>query len=390
MREEESTDRGRPTGEEIASLLPPDGLGFTEALHRVLESPRTDQIIASLFPSLDEKEFSALARSCASANELQARVIYIALKSLIKRTSKGFSHSGTELVPRSCKHLYLSNHRDIAFDPAVVTLGTFLSELGTPKICLGDNLLVDPWSTDLIKINKGITVKRGVSARELLRWSRALSSVLHAEIGGGRDSVWLAQREGRAKDGDDRTQPGLIKMLALEGEGDFIDRLQSLHIIPVAISYELDPCDVMKALELWQVKQRGSYEKAPGEDLRSMGAGILGQKGRIHVSFGAPIDPWLEEARREPSRGAAVDALVRRLDSAIHSLFRLFPSHYVAADTLAGNARHSSHYTAEESLAFTDRLVQQLEPVPPTAREGVRRLVLEAYARPVLNRSVSL
>lgn len=385
MSGRESIERGRPSPEEIASLLPYEGERFVAARERVLASPRTDEIIRTLFPTLEKAEFLALARGCRSGDELQARVIYVALKSILKRTSSGFSHSGAENVPRDRKHLLLSNHRDIAVDPALVTLAMFLSELGTPKICLGDNLLVEPWTTDLIKINKGITVKRGLQSRELLRWSKALSAVLHDQIAGGKDSVWLAQREGRAKDGDDRTQPGLVKMLALEGEGDFWDRLRALHIIPVAISYELDPLAVSKAHELWRVRSQGSYAKAPGEDLRSMGLGILGQKGRIHVAFGGPIDAWLDEARASGAKGAAVETLVRRLDSAIHRLFHLFPSHYLAADLLSDRPRFADRYAAADQEAFTGHLAAQLERVPQAEREPVRRLVLEAYARPVIN-----
>ena len=271
------------TEEALREISPYDDEEFRAAMKRVLASPLVAVIAKTYFPEIPVAEFISFAAQMRTIEEFQEKIIGPAIASMLKLTSGGQTISGPDGLSRYKRYTFISNHRDILLDSALFTRSVFLEGFGTPKICLGDNLLTDAWVVDLIKMNKGITVKRNLPPRELLRWSHVLSEAIRRQVLGGIDSVWIAQREGRAKDGNDHTHPGVIKMLTLTGEGSFLERAADVHLVPVAISYEYDPSDILKARELHITETEGSYHKAPGEDLRAMAEGISGFKGRIHI-----------------------------------------------------------------------------------------------------------
>ncbi len=250
---------------------------------------------------------------------------------MIERATGGFSVSGLERLNPTRPYLYMSNHRDIAMDPAFTNYALHCNGYETARIAIGDNLLTKPWVSDLMRLNKSFIVKRSVSGpRELLAASKTLANYIQHSLMKENSPVWIAQREGRAKDGVDRTEPVIIKMLSMSRDKrgqEFGEHIQSLGIVPVAISYELDPCDAMKAKELFQKSTEGRYEKGEQEDVASIAQGIAGEKGRVHVSFGTPLS------------GAGLDtpdAVAAEVDRQIISEYCLHPTNLYAYRRLYG------------------------------------------------------
>jgi hypothetical protein len=249
---------------------------------------------------------------------------------MIESATGGFSVSGLERLDPVRPYLYMSNHRDIAMDPAFTNYALHRNNYETVRIAIGDNLLSKPWVSDLMRLNKSFIVKRSVSGpRELLTASKNLANYIQHSILQENAPVWLAQREGRAKDGIDRTEPVIIKMLSMSRDKraqEFGDHIQGLGIVPVAISYELDPCDALKANELYQLASRGNYEKGEQEDVASIAQGIAGEKGRVHVSFGTPLGAGLDTP----------EAVAAEVDRQIISGYCLHPTNMYAYRMLHG------------------------------------------------------
>ena len=243
-----------------------------------------------------------LTRQLASVTDVHSMqmVIKVYLEKMIEDTTGGFSVSGLEHLDASRAYLFMSNHRDIAMDPAFTNYALHVGGHETVRIAIGDNLLTKPWVSDLMRLNKSFIVKRSVSGpRELLAASRQLSKYIRHSLQEENAPIWIAQREGRAKNGIDRTEPAVIKMLSMsrdKSSEEFGEHIAGLGIVPVAISYELDPCDALKARELHQIESQGSYQKGEQEDVASIGQGIAGYKGRVHVSFGTPLDDRFDDA----------------------------------------------------------------------------------------------
>jgi hypothetical protein len=381
---------------DIRDCSPYTDVEFPEAWARVLSHASLPSLLKSLFPetfspNAPKENLLAFVQSLQqikTVSEFQHKVIAKAVESILKRTSDGLTITGTENLDRNSKYLFISNHRDIICDPAFLTYALAMREFSTPQICLGDNLLVSSLIVDLVKMNKGITVKRNLPLRELAKWSVVLSQLIRNQIESNSDSVWIAQREGRAKDGNDLTHPGILKMLAMSGNGSFFERVQSLKIVPVAISYEYDPCDIFKAKELMFKNEAGSYEKSADEDLSSMLTGIQGKKGRVHIAIGQEFSKSLnsqEMASAHPKE--VISSCVDAIDHQIHNLFRNFPTHYVAFDLIHSAEHHAQHYTQDEKQQFLLRMEDRLKGLgfDPSRTQGVRQQFLEGYANSVKN-----
>lgn len=354
---------------------------FRTARDRLIENPILPDLVRTYFPNLPLSEFVKRVSSLESVSEFQTHVVSPAIELMLRKGSSGITLSGTDHLSRNGKYLFLSNHRDIICDPSLFTQQLHAHGFSTPRICLGDNLLTGALIIDLIKMNKGVTVKRKLAPRELLRWSHALSELIFRSIHEGADSVWIAQKEGRTKNGDDRTHPGVIKMLAMAGQGSFAERVSALHLVPVAVSYEYDPCDIHKAKELHMRATEGAYIKAPGEDHKSMIESIRGFKGRIHIAIGHELAEECRAVQALESKKDQLNFLTEATDRQIHRLYRLWPTNYIALDLLNHQAEFEAHYTAEQKRHFIDRMESRLEGLAP----GVRLRFLEAYARPVTN-----
>jgi hypothetical protein len=261
----------------------------------------------------------------------------------------------------------------------------------TCEIAIGDNLLIYPWIKTLVKLNKAFTVKRGLSPRELMESSQRMSRYMHHAIQEKRENIWIAQREGRAKDSSDHTQESLLKMFAMAGEGSVIDRLKELCLVPLSISYEYDPCDYLKAQEFQQKRDNPSFKKSKQDDLDNMKIGIFGKKGRIHYEAMPCINTWLDELSELP-KTEIFSEIARRIDQQIHAGYSLFPGNYVAADMLNGTSTYARHYTEKERKVFETYLQSRIDLVEIANKDEnfLRERILTMYANPVFNKQNAL
>lgn len=294
------------------------------------------------------------------------------------------SHKTADEEPR---YTFLSNHRDIVLDSAF--LDVMLVNSGYPttvEIGIGDNLLIYPWIKRLVRMNKAFTVRRGLTPHEMLRSSQLMSRYIHYAVTKKKENIWLAQREGRAKDSSDNTQEAVLKMLAMGGEGGQADKLRDLNIVPLTISYEYDPCDYLKAQEFQQKRDNPAFKKSRQDDLDNMRTGIFGYKGRVHYQCAAPINTWLDELAGLP-RNEFYPALCKRIDREIHRGYRLFPCNYIALDKLNGNRDNAAHYTEKDVVTFNQYLARQLAKIqiPNRDEDFLLERMLTMYANPLRN-----
>ena len=299
---------------------------------------------------------------------------------------------------QSERYIFLSNHRDIVLDSAF--LDVLLIEAGHPttvEIGIGDNLLIYPWIKRLVRMNKAFTVKRGLSLRETLAASQLMSRYIHYAVTQKKENIWIAQREGRAKDSDDRTQESVLKMLAMGGpsvengktgrENSQIASLSELNIVPLTISYEYDPCDYLKAQEFQEKRDNLAFKKSRQDDLDNMRTGIFGYKGRVVYRSAAPLNTWINELAELP-KTEFYKALAERIDREIHRGYELFPCNYIALDLLNGNTEQAAHYTAADQQRFEAYLDQQLAKVRVSGQKDLpflRERMLAMYANPLRN-----
>ena len=279
------------------------------------------------------------------------------------------------------RYTFLSNHRDIVLDSAF--LDVLLIAAGYPttvEIGIGDNLLIYPWIKRLVRMNKAFTVRRGLTAHEMMRSSQLMSRYIHYAVTEKQENIWIAQREGRAKDSSDHTQDAVLKMLAMGGE------LRELNICPLTISYEFDPCDYLKAQEFQQKRDNPAFKKSRQDDLDNMKTGIFGYKGRVHYHCGTPINQWLAELDGLP-RNEYFQQLSKRIDQEIHAGYRLYPCNYIAFDQLEGTTNYADQYTAKDVERFEKYLAGQLAKIniPNKDEAFLRERILTMYANPVRN-----
>lgn len=354
-------------------------------LSELLEDPMFTAIVQNFFQGVPVEALKAKMLSCRNNLEFQKAFIYPLIKQLLAKNCTGLTFESA-LAPTK-RYTYVSNHRDIVLDSALLSI--VLIENGfedTPEIAIGDNLLIYPWIKKLVRVNKSFIVQRSLSMREMLESSRRMSSYMHYAINEKQQSIWIAQREGRAKDSNDRTQESVLKMMAMGGEGTPTERLKSLNIAPLSISYEYDPCDYLKAQEFQQKRDNPDFKKSREDDLKNMQTGIFGYKGQVHYQAAPCINEWLDEMSTLP-KGEFFAAVAQRMDADIFRGYRLYPGNYVAVDLLEGNSRFASHYTEEQKQQFEkyvqSRIVLVELPNPDTAY--LRERILEMYANPVLN-----
>lgn len=296
---------------------------------------------------------------------------------MVESATGGFSVSGLERLNPVRPYLYMSNHRDIAMDPTFTNYALQRNNYETVRIAIGDNLLTKPWVSDLMRLNKSFIVKRSASGpRELLATSKNLANYIAHSILQESSPVWLAQREGRAKDGIDRTEPVIIKMLSMSRDKraqGFGEHIQGLGIVPVAISYELDPCDALKANELYELATHGNYEKGEQEDIASIAQGISGRKGRVHVSFGTPLGGGLDTP----------EAVAAEVDRQIISEYCLHPTNIYAYRMLHGaDSPVPDDLYLEEGDCSQAEFEARIEAMP----EAHRPYALAIYANAVVSK----
>ena len=373
--------------DDIRPLLPEEVPGAIEGL---IALPELRAIYERLGLSWSWEELSELLRSCRSVEDFKQRVSYHWVKQVMRGCCTSVELTGAEQLRPGGAYTYVSNHRDIVLDSAF--LNVLLADAGAkyPQIAIGDNLMIYPWVETLVKLNGSFLVRRGLQGRQVLLAAKLLSEYMHEAVAEGQ-SIWIAQREGRAKDSSDHTQPALLKMLAMGSrERQPAAALASLNIVPVTCSYEYDPCDYLKAQEMQLKRDVAGYKKRPADDGINMRTGIQGWKGRVTFHIGRPLSQLLPA----DTSALSVEELASLMDAEIHRHYVLYPLNYVAYDELEGTDS-SAHYTAEEraeALRYIEarlQLVQLPEGLEPD-KAFLRHCILTMYANPLRNQRKAL
>lgn len=358
-----------------------------DVFDRLLQNEQFSSVLAYFYPDVPKEALAAKMHACKDNLDFQKTFCYGFLVQLLARLSKGCDIDIASLDTDSC-YTFISNHRDIVLDSAL--LDKLLIDAGfntTCEIAIGDNLLKLPWVKDLVRVNKSFIVERALSMREMLMASKRLSEYMHFVIAEKNDNIWIAQREGRAKDSNDRTQEAILKMMVMGGEGSIIDRLKQLHLVPLAISYEYDPCDYLKAAELQARRDNPCWQKGPMDDVTSMQTGIMGYKGYIHYQCADCIDSYLDTIPADTPKTELFRLIADHIDRQIFAGYRLYPNNYVALDLLHGDSAHADHYTAEDKAQFEAYLKGQLDKIEMEGKDDayLREQMLKMYANPAIN-----
>lgn len=320
--------------------------------------------------------------------DFQVKFMKPVVEAVIKRSMTDIQFGGRPAPSPDGRYTFVSNHRDIVLDSAL--LDVLLVNHGhktTVEIAIGDNLLIYPWIEKLVRLNKAFIVRRSLTPREMYKSSMLMSEYIHFAVNEKRENIWIAQREGRAKDSSDHTQASVLKMLAMGG-GDvsLVESLKDLHIVPTTISYEFDPCDYLKAKEFQLKRDNAKYRKTRQDDLENMKTGIMGFKGHVVYECAPCINEWLDDLDGVPG-GYFFDEVARRMDKEIHKGYHLFPCNYIALDILNGTREHNKHYTSEDEANFDKYIIGQIAKIdiPNKDVDFLRERLLTMYANPVRN-----
>ncbi|MCU0456761.1 MAG: acyltransferase [Bacteroidales bacterium] len=360
------------------------------ALIRIISNPVFGKILDFLFPGQYHGQIRQMLASTHSAHDFQFNFMHPLVRSIVSKTSEGLTTDGWEYLVPGMPYLFISNHRDIVLDSAILQFLLFDHDHETTEITFGSNLMVNQFVVDLGKVNRMFRVERGAGKAELLAVSRKLSSYIRYTLTGKKASVWIAQRPGRTKNGNDRTEAGLLKMVNMSGGEKFRDSISELNIVPVSISYEYEPCCAFKIRELLATRLTGSYRKRPDEDLMSIITGITQPKGRIHISLTRPVNDYIGMIDEADTLNNKLNALAGMMDEEIYRSYKLWPGNYIAFEMMNNSDEYSSLYTPEEKETFLKYMERETSGIDGD-RKDIEGLFLEIYANPVVNlRSLKL
>ena len=371
---------------EFDEIRPYEAEEMKQAFEDLLNDRQFQVVLKGFVPWLPKSIRNGLLRlaftGVKTPLDFQKRFMKPIVKYIIRKHTDGCSFDDTLHSSLDERFTFVSNHRDIVLDSAF--LDVMLVDSGYPttvEIGIGDNLLIYPWIKRLVRMNKAFTVRRGLSLRETLAASQLMSRYIHYAVTQKKENIWIAQREGRAKDSSDRTQDAVLKMLAMGGD------LKELNIVPLTISYEYDPCDYLKAQEFQQKRDNPSFKKSRQDDLDNMKTGIFGYKGRVVYRSAAPVNTWIDELAELP-KTEYYKVLGERMDREIHRGYELFPCNYIALDELNGNSENAGHYTDADKQRFETYLAGQLAKIKIDNKDEafLRERILTMYANPVRNK----
>ena len=361
------------------------------AVLSLLDDPAFVKIVKGMIKGVPIWVHKLYTRRFKTVNSFQLGMICPFLNRILKKATTGFTNDFSALPGGREDFIYLSNHRDIVLDSAYLDyILIVLNGKKSVEIGIGNNLLIHPWIETLVRLNRSFVVNRSATAAELLESSKQLSRYIRFVIEEKKSPVWLAQREGRAKDSDDRTQKSVLKMLAMSGSDDMSlsEKLQSLHICPLTISYEYDPCDWLKAAEFQLKRDNPDYVKSEQADLDNMKTGIFGFKGHLHYQVSAPIDKEIAALDSAIPRNQFLDQVAKIIDRHIFEGYRIYPCNRIALDMLRGDNAEASNYTPEQKQAFQTYLDGQLAKIdiPNPDWDFLRERILTMYANPLINK----
>ncbi|WP_167614468.1 1-acyl-sn-glycerol-3-phosphate acyltransferase [Maribellus sediminis] len=356
-----------------------------EKMRVLLKDKTFDEVLLHLFknrPKVQMVKFQL--RRVRSVKQLQGVFIYDLLHWLVDKTSRGLQCTGIDKLDKKTPYLFISNHRDIILDAALLNFLIFENGMNTTQIAIGDNLLLYEWIEHTVKLNRSFIIKRSLPPRELMMASKKVSQFIRKSITEDKMSIWIAQREGRTKDGFDKTQDSVLKMLNMSNKGGISDGFNELNIVPVSISYEIEPCGLTKLKELIKVEHYGEL-KTNKDDLKSMSMGMFAPKGNIRFAFGDPIKTNFALAENNEQRNKYIRSIAEMIDTQIYKNFKLWPSNYVAYDMLMQEHRFKDKYTAEEQKKFEIMVEQAMVNIDYPITDLQERF-LKVYANPVINK----
>lgn len=379
---------------DFTDIAPIDDNIFREKMKGLVDEPGFENAVRFVLPEYDYTQFREQLLTINNKEELQHKIMYPFLERLAKLTTTGITVDGLDKIDSNSAYTYITNHRDIVLDASFLNLCFLRRGMRTSEIAIGNNLLIYNWISDLVRLNKSFIVKRNLPISKALEAAMELSAYIHYCITTKKESVWIAQREGRAKDSNDVTQESLVKMLAIGGEGEFIDRLMEINLSPVAISYEYDPNDYLKTREFLLKRLDAAFKKSQHDDLLSMETGMLQNKGRIHFSIAGSINDELQRINRSLPKAVQAKEACRVVDHAIHSRYKLYPINFAAYDMLHDTTRFASRYTPEEKEAFRTYVASQLAKVgidklSDLDMHFMNEMMLTMYANPLKNKIAS-
>lgn len=355
-----------------------------QALKKLSAHPMVKSMLKFIYPQASEEYIQEQLINCNSIRDFQTKIIARGIQNVLSRSSHGLTTSGFQKLEKDTAYFYMSNHRDILLDTCLLNISLFNHDLVMTASAIGDNLVQKSFLLELAKLNRNFLVQRGLGPREMLKSSKLMSEYIAKNILEDNRSVWIAQREGRTKDGNDATQQGVLKMMGLDkGDLPVFDYFKKIKIVPISISYEFDPTDMFKMPELLAKHYEEEYIKSTNEDFNSILKGLTGQKKRIHIHAGKPLDVELDDISTsgEPLN-KQYQKLALKIDECIHKTYKLWPTNYVAYDMLHQTHKYSEKYTEKEQRQFERRVECRIDAKDPIAL----RSFLAMYANPVVNK----
>jgi len=358
---------------------------INEALRDVANHPMMKTMMNFTFPEVEDEVWKEQLKKTHSIRDFQCNFIYNTIQKVLEKSSEGLTTSGFEKLEKNTSYLFISNHRDILLDTTLLNVCLFEHGLVMTASAIGDNLVKKAFLSTLAKLNRNFLVLRGLTPREMLQSSKLLAEYIGQLLLRENRSVWIAQREGRTKDGNDETNPGVLKMIGMgSDEANLMDYFKKLKIVPVSISYEYDPTDVLKMPQLMAEANNEVYIKEKNEDFMTIISGIMGTKKRIHISVGDVLDTEIDQIVAEnDNANKQIQALAQVIDDSVLKNYHLWPTNFIAYDILNGTNKFSHLYKESEKSLFERRLEMRIGNTDnPVARQGF----LAMYANPVVNK----
>ena len=376
---------------DFSDIAPYDDSIFHEKMKELVKDPGFLHAVNYTMPPEDVPHLIDDLLKIDNKYDFQRQVMFPFLEMIAKTTTSGISLGGTKYYNPSLNYVFITNHRDIVLDASFLNLAFLRNGMPTSEVAIGNNLLVFDWINDLVRLNKSFIVKRNTGLREGLLAAKHLSAYIHRAILDKHESVWIAQREGRAKDSSDRTQESLVKMLAISGQGTFMERIKEINLMPVSISYEYDPNDYLKAKEFLMKRRDPNFKKSQRDDLFSMETGLLQFKGKVHFQLTPRINNKLDQLGDFPDNNTNAKYVGCVIDQAIHRSYEIFPVNYIAFDMLHHTTRFSAKYTPEEKQKAQEYFDAQLSKanIPDLTTEEydfMMEMMLTMYANPLKNK----
>lgn len=377
---------------DFSDIAPFDDRQFSEKMAMLVREPGFEHAVKYVMPDVDYPEFISQLLQIPDKETLQKKIMWPFLELLARKTTSGISVDGLDNVKPDKSYTFITNHRDIVLDASFLNLCFLRTDRPTSQIAIGDNLLIYEWITDLVKLNKSFVVKRNLRLTKALEAAKELSAYIHHTVMESHESVWIAQREGRAKDSNDLTQESLVKMLALCGDGNVAHNIMQINLVPVSISYEYDPNDYLKAREFLLKKIDPQFKKSQHDDLLSMETGMLQFKGRIHFQIDDCINDKIESLLDDNDRSEVVKKICSIIDCSIHSGYKIYPINYIAYDLLHNRKENIDKYDSEQVTEFKNYIDSQIDKVnlkdmSSLDRNFMKEMMLRMYANPLKNKN---